>query len=129
VSDIFFWHCSTPCVTESYVKDDTGSFFMADRTITAEQVKASLMKDFEALAEALAAAAKAARAGSIIADSEEPVRDAHAEFRRQSYQKALDLLASQQGQEDFSPSQDPTGRDVAEQGKAGRHARHRQRGR
>ena len=86
------------------------------REITAEQVKASLLKDFEALAEALAAAANAARAGSIIADSEEPVRDAHADFRQQSYQQLLNLLASQQSQEDFSPSEGPAGGGVEEQG-------------
>ena len=97
------------------------------RKITAEQVKASLMRDFEDLAEELAAAMNAAKAGSIIADSEEPVRDAHADFRQQRYQKILNLLASQQSQEAFSPLADAAEPDVEEQGKTEGHARHRQR--
>ena len=100
---------------------------MADRKITAAQVKASLMRDFEELAEELAAAMNAAKAGSSIADSEEPVRDAHADFRRQSYQKILDLLASQQRQEDFSPSAGAAGGGVEKQRSPEDHARHRQR--
>jgi hypothetical protein len=34
------------------------------------------------------------------------VRDAHAEFRRKAYQRALDLLPSKALQEGFSPSAD-----------------------
>jgi hypothetical protein len=43
-----------------------------------------------------------AKAGRIIADTEEPVRDAHAEFRQRAFQKALSLLQAKQ--EAFSPS-------------------------
>ncbi|MBN2211769.1 MAG: hypothetical protein JW709_10285 [Sedimentisphaerales bacterium] len=58
------------------------------------------------MADHMAAAMNAAQAGRIIADTEEPVRDAHAVFRRQAYQKAIDLL-SRAGQKAFSPSDEP----------------------
>ena len=77
---------------------------MADQRITAEQILAELQGDLKALAEKMAAALNAAKAGRIIADTEEPVRDAHAEFRQQAFQKAIDLLARHAGQEAFSPS-------------------------
>jgi hypothetical protein len=77
---------------------------MADPRITAEELLAELQGDLKALAEKMAAAMNAAKAGRIIADTEEPVRDAHAEFRQQAYQKAIDLLAKHTGQEAFSPS-------------------------
>ncbi len=56
----------------------------------------------------------AAQPGNIIDDSEEPVRDASAEFRQRLYQKAVDLLQDKQLQEDFSPSEDPPGVDLEE---------------
>ena len=65
---------------------------------------------------AVAAAMNSAQAGRIIADSEEPVRDAHAEFRPQAYQKAVDLLQAKQ--EAFSPS---AGR-ASQQGSPSHHA-------
>ena len=77
---------------------------MDDQRITAEQLMAELQSDLRVLAERMATAMNAAQAGRIIADTEEPVRDAHAVFRQQAYQKAIDLLASRMGQEDFSPS-------------------------
>ncbi|MHC4609824.1 MAG: hypothetical protein ACYS7M_05700 [Planctomycetota bacterium] len=43
-----------------------------------------------------------AQPGRIIADSEEPVRDASAEFRQRVYERALGLL--QEKQKAFSPS-------------------------
>jgi len=81
------------------------------------------------LAEKMAMAMNEAKAGSIIDDSEEPVRDAHADFRQQSVQKAIDLLASQQGQEAFSPSasRERSGGSVAEQRQKERHTQDRQR--
>ena len=75
---------------------------MQDQRVTAEEIETLLASDVRALAERMAAAMNEARAGSIIDDSEEPVRDAHAEFRQQAYQKALSLL--QDKQEAFSPS-------------------------
>ena len=75
---------------------------MEDKRITADEIKTMLTGDIDALAEDMARAMNAARAGRIIADSEEPVRDAHAEFRQRAYQKALGLLQAKQ--EAFSPS-------------------------
>ena len=87
---------------------------MDDKRITAEELKAELQADLDVLAEQIAQAINRAKAGRIIADSEEPVRDAHAEFRQKAYQRALDLLQDKALQEDFSPSEDPTRADVEE---------------
>ena len=70
--------------------------------ITAEELKAVLVGDIDRLAEEMAAAMNGAKAGRIIADSEEPVRDAHAEFRQKAFERAVRLL--QDKQEAFSPS-------------------------
>ena len=80
---------------------------MEDQGITAEQLMEVLQGDLRSLAEQMAAAMNAARAGRIIADSEEPVRDAHAEFRQKAYQKAIDLLAERMAKEAFPPSAQP----------------------
>jgi len=74
---------------------------MDNRKVSAEELKAALAGDFDRLAEKMAAAVNAAEAGHIIADSEEPVRDAHAEFRQKAFEQALHLL--QDKQEAFSP--------------------------
>jgi hypothetical protein len=87
---------------------------MDDKRITAEELKAELQGDLDVLAGQIAQAINRAKAGRIIADSEEPVRDAHAEFRQKAYQRALDLLQDKALQEDFSPSEDPTRADVEE---------------
>lgn len=79
---------------------------MDDPRITAEQLQAELQADVKVLAEQIAKAINAAKGGRIIADSEELVRDAHAEFRQKAYQRALDLLQNKALQEDFSPSAD-----------------------
>jgi hypothetical protein len=84
---------------------------MEGKRVTAEELKRVLAEDFDLLAEEVAAAMNAARDGRIIADSEEPVRDANAEFRQRMYEKAVRLL--QQKQEAFSPS----GQEAQEQGK------------
>ena len=75
---------------------------MDDAKVTAEEIKAMLSGDLDALAEEMAAAMNAAQAGRIIADSEEPVRDAHGKFRQQAYEKVIRLLQAKQ--EAFSPS-------------------------
>jgi hypothetical protein len=59
-------------------------------------------EDFDRLAEEVAQAMNSAQPGRIIADSEEPVRDASAEFRQRVYERALGLL--QEKQKAFSPS-------------------------
>jgi TolA-binding protein len=87
---------------------------MDDQRITAEELEAGLQADVKMLAERIADAINQAKAGQIIADSEEPVRDAHAEFRKKAYQRALDLLQDKGLQGVFSPSQDPAGSDVEE---------------
>ena len=79
---------------------------MEDKKVTADELVEALSGDIQRLAEELAEAMNAAQPGRIIADSEEPVRDAHAEFRQRAYQKALSLL--QDKQEAFSPSADRT---------------------
>jgi hypothetical protein len=87
---------------------------MEDKRITAEELEAVLQADVKALAEKIAGAINAAKTGRIIADSEEPVRNAHAVFRQQAFQKAIDLLGKRMAQEDFSPSAQPTKPQVAE---------------
>jgi hypothetical protein len=89
---------------------------MEDQGISAEELKAALAGDFEEMVAKIQAAMNAAKPGRIIADSEEPVRDAHAEFRQRAYQKAMELLQAKQ--ESFFPS----GQGPAEQGQAEDHA-------
>ncbi len=79
---------------------------MDDKKITPQELKAAWAEDLDQLAEQVATAINQAHPGKIIADSEEPVRDANAEFRRRFYQKAIDLLQEKRLQEDFSPSAD-----------------------
>lgn len=54
---------------------------MEGQRITAEELVVELQGDLKALAEKMAVAINNAKLGRIIADSEEPVRDAHAVFR------------------------------------------------
>ena len=75
---------------------------MEDKGITPEELKAAMAEDMDGLFAEMAEAMNRAKPGRIIADSEEPVRDAHAEFRQRAYQKALELLQARQ--ESFSPS-------------------------
>lgn len=71
--------------------------------------------DFDQLAQEVAAALNAAKEGRIIADTEEVVRDAHAQFRERAYARAIGLL--QEKQEAFSPS----ARRASKQGPAADH--------
>jgi hypothetical protein len=75
---------------------------MEGKRVSAEEVKQAMAADFERLAAQVAEVMNAAQDGSIIADTEEPVRRAHAVFREQMYEKAIRLLQNQQ--EAFSPS-------------------------
>jgi hypothetical protein len=100
---------------------------MEDKRITAEELQSELQGDLKVLAEKIAGEINSARLGRIIADSEEPVRDAHAVFRQQAYQKAIDLLTKRLAQEDFSPSAQPQRREVEEQGQAEDVSHHRKR--
>jgi hypothetical protein len=76
-----------------------------ENKITAEQLKEALAGDFGKLIEQVVQAVNNAQTGRIIADSEESVRDASAEFRQRLYQKAL-RLRQQLSEPAFSPSQD-----------------------
>ena len=75
---------------------------MDDARITAEELKQALAADFDRMVEEIAEAMNSAEPGRIIADSEEPVRDANAEFRQRAYAQAIRLL--QEKQKAFSPS-------------------------
>ena len=96
-----------------------------DAKITPEELKAKLQDDFDGLVEKVCRAVNTARPGRIIAESEEPVRDANAEFRERVYQKAINLLDG--SQEAFSPSEDPGEPEVEEQGQAEHLVHDRQR--
>ena len=87
---------------------------MDEQRITAEELQAELQPDVRALAAEIARAINTAQAGRIIAETEEPVRDAHAVFRQRAYQRALDLLQKKALQEGFSPSEDSAGGQVEE---------------
>jgi hypothetical protein len=75
-----------------------------------EQLRSELSKEFEGLLDKVAQSVLKAQAGRVIVDSEELVRDAAAEFRRQVYQKALDLRLQTQ-RSAFSPSGHPSRRE------------------
>jgi len=89
---------------------------MEEKRVTKEQLKAALSHDMEELLDRIVDSVNKAQWGHIIDQSEEPVRDAHAEFRRQAYQKALELLADRQ--KSFSPWPDSSADQMAEQGPA-----------
>jgi predicted transcriptional regulator len=84
--------------------------------VTAEQVLAEIGIDVERMAQKVADAINNAQAGAIIDQSEEPVRDAHAELRQKTYQKAIGLL--EKNQQAFSPSEESSATEVEEQGPA-----------
>ena len=85
---------------------------MEDKGITADEILAEIDMDLKQMAQTVADAINNAHPGAIINQSEEPVRDAHAVFRRTTYQKALSLLEKKQ--QAFSPSSD-SARDNMEQ--------------
>ena len=75
---------------------------MEDKKITVKELQNAMEQEFTEMVQDVVEAMNNAKPGSIIADSEEPVRDANAKFKQQIFQKALDLL--QKKQEAFSPS-------------------------
>ena len=75
---------------------------MDDKKITVKELQLAMEQEFTEMVQEVVEAMNNAKAGSIIADSEEPVRDANAKFKQQIFQKALSLL--QEKQEAFSPS-------------------------
>lgn len=76
--------------------------------ITTEQLKQALSGDIDRLVDDVVEAINNAKPGSIIDDSEEPVRDAAGQFRRMLFQKALELRGQSEA---FSPSGQPNGSD------------------
>lgn len=85
---------------------------MEGKRVTREQILAEIGIDVEQMAQKVADAINRAEAGAIIDQSEEQVRDAHAELRQKTYQKALSLLGK--NQQAFSPSA-PTSGDLVEE--------------
>jgi len=75
---------------------------MEGKRVSVEEVKQAIVADVDRLAQAVADAMNAAQDGRLIADTEEPVREANAVFREQRYEKMIGLL--QKKQEAFSPS-------------------------
>lgn len=72
--------------------------------ITKKQLKQTLSVDIERLIDDVVEAVNTAKPGSIIDDSEEPVRDAAGQFRRMLFEKALELRSQSEA---FSPSGQP----------------------
>lgn len=72
-----------------------------DSKITKKQLKQALSVDIEILIDDVVEAMNNAKPGSIIDDSEEPVRDASGQFRRMLFEKALELRGQSEA---FSPS-------------------------
>jgi hypothetical protein len=75
---------------------------MDNKKITVKELQLAMEQEFTEMVQEVVEAMNNAKAGSIIADSEEPVRDANAKFKQQIFQKALGLL--QKKQEAFPPS-------------------------
>ena len=72
-----------------------------DSRITKEQLKQALSMDIDHLLDDVVEAVNRATPGSIIDDSEEPVRDAAGQFRRMLFEKAIELRGHREA---FSPS-------------------------
>ena len=72
-----------------------------DKRITKKQLKEALASDVDRLLDDVVEAMNKAAPGSIIDDSEEPVRDAAGQFRRMLFEKALELRGQSEA---FSPS-------------------------
>jgi hypothetical protein len=85
-----------------------------ENPINVAELKKAIAPDLERLLEEVVVAVSQAPYGRIIADSEEPVRDASALFRQMLFQKAL-TLRQQQIEPAFSPSADSTDKTLAQQ--------------
>lgn len=75
---------------------------MQEPRIDVDELKQALAGDFDQLVAEVVQTMNAAQAGHIIADTEEPVRDAIGQFRQRAYAQAIGLLQAKQ--EAFSPS-------------------------
>ena len=97
-----------------------------DDKISLDELKSVLGVDIEKLCREVVEAVNEARPGQIIADSEESVRDASAEFRERLYQKALELR-QRRIEPSFSPSAQCENTELAQQGQADHKLSDRQR--
>ncbi len=79
------------------------------------QLRKEMQGDFETLLDEVARSIQEASPGRVIADSEEAVRDAAAQFRQRLFQKGLTLRTQAEGPA-FSPSEDRRRKGVAQQG-------------
>lgn len=89
---------------------------MEGKRVTAEQILEEIGVDVDRMSEKVADAINNAQAGSIIDQSEEHVRDAHAELRQKTYQKAISLL--EKNQQAFSPSAESSTTEMEKQRQA-----------
>ena len=71
--------------------------------ISAAELEQSLGPDWQELLARTAKALNEARAGAIIADSEEIVRQAMAEFRQKVFERGVQLMADKAAKAAFSP--------------------------
>ena len=71
--------------------------------ISAEELEQNLQAEWKDLMRQTATALSEARAGAIIADSEELVREAMAQFRQKVYERAVQLVADKAAKAAFSP--------------------------
>lgn len=72
--------------------------------ITPEELGQSLDAEWKELLSRTAGALNQARAGAIIADSEEIVRQAMAEFRQKVFERAVQMAADKAAKAAFPPS-------------------------
>lgn len=75
--------------------------------ISAEELRQNVAADMDKLLAEVARSINEARAGAIIADSEEIVRQAMAEFRQRVYERAVQLAADKAAKAAFPPSAQP----------------------
>ena len=62
---------------------------MEDKKITVKELQLAVEQEVTQMVQEVVEAMNNAKPGSIIADSEEPVRDANVKFKQQIFQKAL----------------------------------------
>jgi len=74
-------------------------------SINAEKLKELLQNEFEQCIANVAQAVNDGRAGSVIDDSEEPVRQVMGRFRQQVFEKAIQMKTDA-AQAAFSPSEE-----------------------
>lgn len=82
-----------------------------DLQISEEQLKEAMQSAYNEFITGTVNALNTARDGKIIPDSELPVRDLAAEFRKKAYEKAIELKV-QAADAAFSPSKDNSGEKV-----------------